>query len=316
MHISIEKNKKQSYIKSSLHELSINKWLYIMLIPGTIYFIVFKLLPISYLSIAFQDYYLNLGISGSPWVGFDNFIKLFTQKGVYNFGLLMRNTLVLALYNLVFYFPAPIILSILLNEVRHLKYKRVLQSFIYLPHFLSWSVLVGIVYLFLSPSGVINTIIRNSGLDTIPFLLNPSWFRILVVLEIIWKEVGWGTILYLAALSGVDEQIYEASIIDGAGRFKQLWHITLPSIRYIIIILLILRMGQFMNTGFEQIYLMRNSINREVAEVFDTYIYVEGVVNGQFSYATTVGLFKSIISFILVMLTNSLAKLFGEEGIY
>jgi len=316
MHVYIKKNKKRSFIKSSLHELSINKWLYIMLIPGTIYYILFKLLPIGYLSIAFQDYYLNLGILGSPWVGFDNFIRLFTQKGVYNFGLLLRNTLILALYNLVFYFPAPIILSVLLNEVRHSRYKRVIQSCVYLPHFLSWSVLIGIVYLFLSPSGVINTLLRNSGLQTIPFLLNPKWFRILIVLEIIWKEVGWGTILYLAALSGVDEQIYEASIIDGAGRFKQLLHITLPSIRYIIVILLILRMGQFMNTGFEQIFLMRNSINREVAEVFDTYIYVEGIVNGQYSYTAAIGLFKSIIGFILVMVTNSVAKLIGEEGIY
>jgi len=204
----------------------------------------------------------------------------------------------------------------MLNEIRHYRYKILLQSFVYLPHFLSWSVLVGIVYLFLGPAGVVNTILRNSGLKTIQFLLDPSWFRPLIVLELIWKEAGWGTIIYLAALSGVDEQIYEASIIDGASRLRQLWHITLPSIRSTIIILLILRMGSFMDTGFEQIYLMRNSINREVAEVFDTYVYVQGVLNGEFSYSAAIGLFKSLVSFALVMFTNWLAKLFDEEGVY
>lgn len=314
--VSLAKNKKRKFGGSVLHELKVNKWLYIMLIPGTLYYIIFKLLPIGYLVIVFQDYYPTLGILKSPWVGIDNFIRLFTQKGVYSFDLLFRNTVLLALYNIIFYFPAPLILALMLNEIRHYRYKRLLQSFVYLPHFLSWSVLVGIVYLFLGPAGVVNTILRNSGLKTIQFLLDPSWFRPLIVLELIWKEAGWGTIIYLAALSGVDEQIYEASIIDGASRLRQLWHITLPSIRSTIIILLILRMGSFMDTGFEQIYLMRNSINREVAEVFDTYVYVQGVLNGEFSYSAAIGLFKSLVSFALVMFTNWLAKLFDEEGVY
>jgi len=314
--VSLAKNKKRKFGGSVLHELKVNKWLYIMLIPGTLYYIIFKLLPIGYLVIVFQDYYPTLGILKSPWVGIDNFIRLFTQKGVYSFDLLFRNTVLLALYNIIFYFPAPLILALMLNEIRHYRYKKLLQSFVYLPHFLSWSVLVGIVYLFLGPAGVVNTILRNSGLKTIQFLLDPSWFRPLIVLELIWKEAGWGTIIYLAALSGVDEQIYEASIIDGASRLRQLWHITLPSIRSTIIILLILRMGSFMDTGFEQIYLMRNSINREVAEVFDTYVYVQGVLNGEFSYSAAIGLFKSLVSFALVMFTNWLAKLFDEEGVY
>ena len=314
--VSLAKNKKRKFGGSVLHELKVNKWLYIMLIPGTLYYIIFKLLPFGYLVIVFQDYYPTLGILKSPWVGIDNFIRLFTQKGVYSFDLLFRNTVLLALYNIIFYFPAPLILALMLNEIRHYRYKKLLQSFVYLPHFLSWSVLVGIVYLFLGPAGVVNTILRNSGLKTIQFLLDPSWFRPLIVLELIWKEAGWGTIIYLAALSGVDEQIYEASIIDGASRLRQLWHITLPSIRSTIIILLILRMGSFMDTGFEQIYLMRNSINREVAEVFDTYVYVQGVLNGEFSYSAAIGLFKSLVSFALVMFTNWLAKLFDEEGVY
>lgn len=299
-----------------LSELSRNKWLYIMLIPGTIYYLVFKFIPFSYLIIVFQDYLPSLGIFKSPWVGFDNFSKIITQQTVYSFGLLMRNTILLAVYNLIFFFPMPLILSLLLNEIRHSGYKRSLQSFVYLPHFMSWSVIVGIVYLFLGPTGVVNKGLISSGVGAVQFLLNPSWFRPLIILEIIWKEIGWGTIIYLAALAGVDEQIYEASIIDGAGRLAQLWHITLPTIRSTIIILLILRMGTFMDSGFEQIFLMRNSINRQVSEVFDTYVYVEGVINGQFSYSTAIGLFKSLISLVLVIGTNKLAKLFDEEGVY
>lgn len=310
------RNMPKSRFRSVINELRRNKWLYIMLIPGTLYYLVFKFVPFGYLSIVFEDYFPNLGILKSPWVGLDNFIKLFTQKSVFSFGLLMRNTILLALYNLIFYFPMPLILALLLNEIRHSLYKRSLQSLVYLPHFMSWSVIVGIVYLFLGPTGVINSTLQNSGMGAVQFLLNPGWFRPLIVMEIIWKEIGWGTIIYLAALAGVDEQIYEASIIDGAGRLAQLWHITLPTIRSTIIILLILRMGTFMDSGFEQIFLMRNSINRQVSEVFDTYVYVEGVINGMFSYSTAVGLFKSLISLVLVIGTNRLAKLFDEEGVY
>jgi putative aldouronate transport system permease protein len=216
----------------------------------------------------------------------------------------------------VFYFPIPLILALLLNEIRVSWFKRVSQSFVYLPHFLSWSVLVGLVYLFLGPTGVISTMMRANDMRGLEVITDPNWFRPLIVIELIWKEAGWGTIIYLAALSGVDEQVYEAAVIDGAGRFKQLWHITLPAIRSTIIILLILRMGTFMDTGFEQIFLMRNSLNRSVAEVFDTYVYVRGVREGFFSYATAVGLFKSFVSLVLVLGTNKLASMFGEEGVF
>jgi len=297
-------------------EIMKNKWLYIMLIPAIIYYIIFKFVPASYIAIVFQDYYPTLGMSGSPWVGFQNFTRLFTDTAVYSFKLLFKNTVILAVYNIVFYFPVPIILALALNEIRAFTYKRVLQSFVYLPHFLSWSVLVGLVYLFIGPTGYINKVLIAAGGKAAQFLLNPAWFRPLIVLEVIWKEAGWGTIIYLAALSNVDEQLYEAAVVDGAGRFRQLWNITLPSIRSTIITLLILRMGTFMDTGFEQIYLMRNAINRQVAEVFDTYVYVEGIQNGNYSYSTTVGLFKSIISLIMVLGTNKIASLFGEEGVF
>ena len=293
-----------------------NKWLYFMLVPGIIYYVIFKFYPATYLVIVFQDYFPTLGVTGSPWVGFDNFRRMFTSNAVYSFPLLMKNTILLAIYNLIFYFPVAIILALLLNEIRNFTYKRILQSFVYLPHFLSWSVLVGLVYLFIGPTGVINKMITSNGGQAIQFLLNPAWFRPLIVMEVIWKEAGWGTIIYLAALSGVDEQLYEAAVVDGANRFHQLWHITLPAIRPTIVTMFILRMGSFMDTGFEQIYLMRNAINRQVAEVFDTYVYVEGIVNGNFSYSTTVGLFKSLISLVLVMTTKKVANKLGEEGIF
>ena len=310
--ITVNVRKKQGLWKT----LKRYKWLYIMLIPAAIFYIIFKLYPASYLIIIFQDYFPTLGVTGSPWVGLYNFERMFEGSAVYSFGLLFTNTIMLALYNLIFYFPIPIILSLLLNEIKRSAYKRVVQSLIYLPHFLSWSVLVGLVYLFIGPTGYINKMLTSMGGQPIQFLLNPNWFRPLIVIETIWKEAGWGTIIYLAALSGVDEQLYEAAVVDGANRWKQLWHITLPAIRGTIITMFILRMGRFMDTGFEQIYLMRNAINRQVAEVFDTYIYVEGIVNGNFSYSTTLGFFKSVISLILVLFTNVIANRVGEEGIF
>ena len=290
-----------------------DRWLYLMLLPGVLYYAVFKIGPIFGLTIVFYDYLPPLGIAGSRFVGLAHFQRLFTDP---KFFQLLQNTLMLAFMNLIFYFPIPIILSVLLNEIFHFKYKRVLQSFVYLPHFLSWTVLVGIFYIFLAPSGIVNQMLGNMGLNTINFLAEPSWFRPLIVLEIIWREAGWGTIIYLAALSGVDVQLYEAAVMDGAGRFKRVWHITLPSIRSTIVILFILRLGNFLDTGFEQIYLMMNSMNRKVADVFDTYVYVEGILNGSFSYTSAVGLFKSMVALLLVITTNKIVKAFGEEGVY
>ncbi len=290
-----------------------DRWLYFMLIPAALFYILFKTAPIGGLSIVLFDYLPPLGLKGSPFVGLDNITRLFSDP---KFLQLFRNTILLAVYNLAFYFPVPLILSLLLNEVRLSFYKRVVQSFIYLPHFLSWTVLVGIVFMFLGPRGLANDFLTALGQPTQNVMAVPGWFRPLVVAEIIWKEAGWGTIIYLAALSAVDEQIYEAAIIDGASRFRQLWHITLPSIKGTIVVLLILRMGNFMDTGFEQIYLMTNSLNRSVGDVFDTYVYTNGIQMGNFSYSTAIGLFKSVVSFILVLGTNKLAKLVEEEGIF
>lgn len=223
----------------------------------------------------------------------------------------------MSVYNLLFYFPIPIILALMLNEIRKVKFKRIIQTMIYVPHFMSWVVVVGITYvMFTTEGGIVNGLIESMGGEKVNFLLSEHTFRPMYIGQIIWKEAGWGTIIFLAALTGVDIQLYEASYIDGANRWHQLVYITLPSIQSTIVTMLILRMGNFLDTGFEHIFLMLNSMNRNVGEVFDTYVYQVGVLQGNFSYSTAVGLFKSVIGLILVAMSNWIAKKAGEEGIY
>lgn len=291
-----------------------DRWLYLMLIPGALFFILFKYLPMGGIILAFKDYSPFLGIFKSPNVGLANFQKLFTDP---DFFRLFRNTLILAVYSIVFTFPIPIIIALMLNEIQHESYKRVMQSIIYLPHFLSWVVAVSITYILLSnQSGIVNDLIVACGGKSVNFLGSQSWFRPLITLQVIWKETGWGTIVYLAALTGVDVQLYEAATVDGANRWQQLIHVTLPAIKSTIVVLFILRMGTFLDNGFDQLFLMVNSLNRNIGDVFDTYVYNAAMVNGQFSYSTTVGIFKSVVSLVLVLLTNKLANLMGEEGVY
>lgn len=303
------------------------RWLYIMLIPAVLYYVIFKFIPILNLRIVFQKYSPQMELLGmsSPWMNpwYKNFSVFFTHK---DFSMLMSNTLILALLNVVFYFPVPIILALMLNEVRRSSYKRTIQSILYLPHFVSWAVLASIMLMLLgpSPNGMVNNMLVDAGMQQIPFMASEEWFRPMYIIEMIWKEAGWGTIIYLAALSGVDEQLYEAAVIDGAGRWKQLLHITLPSVKPTIIILLILRMGSFLDNGFDQIYLMQNSLNRNVSEVFDTYVYEIGLLAryspargvSNYSYSATVGVFRSLVGLVLIIGSNYFAKLVGEEGVY
>jgi len=291
-----------------------DKWLYIMLLPGLLYFILFKYAPMWGLLLAFKDYQPFLGFFSSEWVGLKHFERLYTDP---LFWTLLKNTLILAFYNILFFFPAPIVLALMLNEVRRETFKRSIQTIIYVPHFVSWVVVVGIAYTFFTvDGGLVNEAIAAMGGNKINFLVSAEWFRSMITLEVIWKETGWGTIIFLAALSGVDPQLYEAARMDGAGRMRQLWHVTLPAIRTTIIILFILRLGTFLDTGFEQIFLMLNAINREVGEVFDTFVYTAGITQGQFSFSTAVGLFKSIVGFVLIVGSNWIVKKFGEEGVY
>lgn len=297
-----------------VRRLKRDKWMYILLLPGLLYFLIFKYVPMWGALIAFKNYQPFTGFWNSEWVGFEHFRNFFQNPDFYK---LLRNTLLLSLYNLLFFFPAPIILALMLNEIRVAFYKRTIQTLIYVPHFISMVIVASITYVLLTTQGgVVNQFIESRGGTPIDFLSNPDWFRPLIILQTIWKECGWGTIIFLAALAGVDVEQYEAAIVDGANRWRQMWHITLPSIRSTIIILLILRMGDVLENGFEQIYLMTNALNREVADVFDTYVYFMGITQGSFSYSTAVGLFKSLVGVVLVFGSNWLAKKFGQSGIY
>lgn len=293
-----------------------DRYLYMLLVPVVVFFIVFKYAPLYGLQIAFKDYKMNLGILGSEWVGMKYFNRLFSSAVFFR---VFRNTLLLNIYNLVFGFPAPIILALMLNEMRSQRFKRISQSIVYIPHFFSWVVLAGMVDSVLSPStGIVNMFIKavTGSEEGIYFLASTRWWRTVFVVVNIWNEIGWGTIIYLAAISGVDPQLYEAAIIDGAGKFQQIFHITLPSIRPTIVILLVLRMGSMMDVGMEPVLLMSNDVVRDVADVFSTYIYRQGIQSTQYSLTTAMGIFQSVISTVLLLSANFISNRLTGEGIW
>ncbi|GBG05790.1 protein lplB [Paenibacillus agaridevorans] len=282
--------------------------------PGILFYIVFKYVPMFGLSLAFLDFNPFLGISGSEWTGWDNFRRIIDNPEVYR---VLWNTLLISFLQILFAFPIPILLAVMLNELRNDFVKRMIQSIIYLPHFLSWVVVVGICFIFFRGEGIINGVLTGwLGLDAVPFLTDPSFFKPMVVAQVIWKEAGWGTIIFLASLAAVNPELHESATIDGAGRFQQIWHVVLPAIRSTIVIMLILRLGSVLDSGFEQIFLMLNPFNRETGEVLDTYVFTKGIESSDYSFATAVGLFKGAVGLILVLSANSLAKRFGEEGVY
>lgn len=304
------------------HALYAHKWLYIMIVPGVLYMIVFNYLPMGGLVMAFQDFSPYNGDSmigaflQSPFVGLDVFRKFLTGP---DFWMLLKNTLSISLASLIFYFPAPIILALLLNEVNNVVFKRTAQTMVYIPHFISMVIVASLTaQLFSTTDGIVyhwlEQIFGRNGAPDI--MSNPKLFVSMLIGQSMWKETGYGTIIFLAALSGVDIQLYEAAEVDGANRWQKMWHITLPAIKGTIIIMLILKVGSILNTGYEQIFLMQNSMNRSVSDVFDTYIYTKGVVNGNYSLATAAGMFKSVVSAFMVIGANKLAKVFGESGFY
>ena len=297
-------------------------WLYILMIPGILYMLIFIYTPMAGLVMAFEDFSPYNGdtaiqaLFGSPFAGLKYFEKLFTGP---DFWRLLRNTLAISLANLIFAFPAPIILALLLNELRCKWFKRFSQTLVYIPHFVSIVIVAALTYqLFSTTDGVAyHMLVQVFGKQNAPDIMSdPKLFSTMIVGQNLWKETGYGTIIYLAALSSVDTQLYEAAKIDGAGRWQLMWHVTLPAIRGTIILMLIMKVGSLLNTGYEQIFLMQNAMNRSVSDVFDTYIYTKGIVNGQYSLATAAGLFKSIVSMVMVVGANKIAKLFGESGLY
>lgn len=288
--------------------------LYVMILPGLLYFLIFRYAPMGGIVLAFKDFDPFEGVWASPWVGFKHFQVLFLEP---DFWLLLKNTLVLSGLNLFLFFPAPIIVAVLLNEARIKWFAKTVQTFVYIPHFVSWVVVVGITSaLFATQDGGINKLLAEYGFARLEMLTDPDFFRGMYVFQNVWKEMGWGAIIFLAALASVDPTLYEAAEMDGAGRWRQMWHITLPALKTIIMLMFILRLGQVMDNGFEHIYLLQNSLNLAVSDVFDTYVYRQGILLGEYSYTTAIGLFKSVVGLIFVMGANQLAKKIGEEGVY
>ncbi len=289
------------------------RWMYLFILPGFVYFVVFRYLPLAGNVIAFQQYSPFLGVGDSPWVGFDNFKRLFTDP---DFANALQNTLVISIAQLVFFFPVPIAVALLLNSILSERVKRLMQSVLYLPHFISWVIIIALWQQMFGGVGILNQVLGDWGLGPVQIMNNPDYFKPLVVLQVIWKETGWGTILFLAALTKIDPQLYEAAVIDGAKGWQRIRDITIPGIKSVIILLLILRLGFILDTGFEQIFLQRNGVGAQAGEVLDTFVYYRGIQAGDWSFATAVGLVKGIVGAILIFAANRFAKKMGEEGVF
>jgi len=283
-------------------------------LPGAALIIAFHYVPLLGNVIAFKDYQPFLGITGSDWSGWENFSVIF--NGDPAFLRALKNTLILTSLQSIFVFPAPILLALLLNSLFSERIKRIAQSILYLPHFMSWVIVVALFQQMLGGSGLLNNYLRSHDLATLNIIGNSELFHVLLTSQIIWKDTGWATILFLAALSQIDSQLYEAASVDGASRMKQLWHVTLPGLRGIIILLFILRLGDSLTVGFEQIILQQQAVGRDVSEVLDTYVYNNGVLGGAWGVAAAVGLVKGIVGVVLVLTANKVAHIFGEQGVY
>jgi putative aldouronate transport system permease protein len=288
------------------------RWMYIFILPGFVFFVVFRYVPFLGNVIAFQDYSPFVGFN-SPWVGLDNFAKLFTDPDLF---IALNNTLAISLLQLIFFFPAPIVLALLLNSMVSESAKRFMQSVLYLPHFISWVIIIALWQQLFGGAGFLNQFLRESGYQTINIMSNAAFFKALVVLELIWKETGWGTIIILAALTRIDLALYEVAAMDGANSSQRLRHITLPGIRSVIVLLLILRLATTLNTGFEQMFLQRNAVGANAAEVLDTFLYFRGIQGGDWGFSAAVGLVKGIFSAVLVFSANRVAKALGDEGAF
>jgi putative aldouronate transport system permease protein len=290
------------------------KALYLLSLPGILYFLIFKYIPLGGSLMAFQDYNIFKGFFASPWVGLEHFRIMFTYP---DFMRILINTMLIALYSLVFAFPIPIILALLLNEIRKVMFKRTIQTVIYMPHFLSWIVIGGIAIEILSPStGLANHLISWFGAAPVYFMGEEAYVRTIIVLSGVWRDAGWGTIIYLAALSGINPDLYEAAEIDGASRWKQTFAITIPVLMPTITILFLLQIGNFLDFGFERVFVFLNTLNADKGEILDTYIYRLGLIDRQYSYTTAVGLFKSVVGLVLIMAGNTLSKKTTGEGLY
>ncbi len=290
-----------------------NWQLYLFLLPVMTYFFIFHYIPMYGIQIAFKDYFANLGINGSPWIGFEHFERFFNS---YYFWRLLKNTIILNLYMLLL-FPLPIIFALALNELRNGPFKKWTQTLTYAPHFISVVVVVGMLVAFLDPNtGLVNHVVRLLGMDAIPFLTSPEWFRHIFVWSGQWQSLGWGTIIYLAALAGVNPELHEAAKVDGATRMQRILRINIPSIMPTIVILFILNIGNFMQIGFEKVLLMQNNLNSGTSDIIQTYVYETGILQGQYSFAAAIGLFESVINIILLITVNQIARKVSDNSLW
>lgn len=291
-----------------------NRYLVLLFLPAVIYYIIFCYGPLLGIQIAFKNYVFRKGIWGSAWVGLQHFRTLFQLR---SFREVFSNTLIISMLKLLVNFPAPILFAILLSELRNVRFKKTVQTISYLPHFLSWVVLGGVFLQLLSPTtGPINGVIKAMGLKPINFLTNPSWFRSVLVTTSVWKGFGWGSVIYLAAISGIDQEMYEAAEIDGASRLRKIFSITLPSIAPVMTIMFIFAVGGIVNDDFDQIFNLYNSSVYSVGDVLSTYIYRVGLVEMKYDFSTAVGLFKNVIAFVLIVSTNAITRRINEYGLW
>ena len=300
--------------KTVLSKLAHSWRLYVLLLPALVYIIVFHYFPMYGLQIAFRDYRAKLGFWSSTWVGLKHFEYFINSP---QFSTLLINTVLLSVETMIFTFPLPIVLALLLNECNNIHFKKVVQNITYAPHFISTVVLCGMVALFVAPdTGIVNTIVRALGGQNVDYLGKEEWFRPLYIISDIWKNTGWSSIIYLGALSGIDPQLHESAQIDGASRLQRMWHINLPGIRGTIILLFIMECGKIMSVGFEKVYLLQRSLNLPVSEIISTYVYKVGLLNGKFSYTTAIGLFNSLINVILLLIVNWISGKVSETSLF
>jgi putative aldouronate transport system permease protein len=302
----VKRNKTIGYLTQNY------EW-YLFLIPGLVFLFLFDIMPMANITIAFKNIKGVVNLSSSPWVGLDHFYRMFADEAFFR---VVRNTLIISLYKMIFILPLPLMLAILLNEVRIMAVKKIVQTFIYIPHFFTWVVVYSVFYIVFGSGGAVNTIITSLGGDPVLFFLKGSWFRFLLVISDAWHSVGWGTIMYLAAISAINSEVYEAAIVDGANKFKQMVHITLPCLLPTFVLMVSINLGHIMTSGFGQVLVFYNSTVYSVGDIISTYVYRTGLGQANFSYATAVGLFNSVIGFILVILSNWLAKVTTGKSVW
>jgi len=312
--IAIDEVKTEPRKKSAWTKIKKSKQLYLFILPAFLFFLIFAYGPMYGVMIAFKDYMPSMGVLGSPWVGFKHFRRFFNS---YYFWDLIKNTLGISIYSLVVGFPLPIILALALNEARDGFFKKFTQTVTYAPHFISVMVISGMLISFLSPStGIINHFRAALGMERISFLTDPKWFKTIYVLSGVWQGTGWGTVIYLAALSGVDPQLHEAAIVDGASRLQRVFYINIPTIVPTMVILLIMNFGSIMSVGHEKILLLQNPLNLESSNVIATFVYKQGLLDAQYSYAAAVGLFNSAINSALLIVVNKLSRRVSEVSLW